>query len=156
MTRRTMSKTCKIASTAVLTGALAVGGAAMATPAMAAPAAAPAASASGAANVNFDPVAIGNAIRDAVNDQDDRGGAVRAALDVASAQSGVNVAVANKNQDVSSSGEVWAEHLDIKGGSYVVYFYDREGSIENNGDGGWINWGFKGTFDRDGQTVTFH
>ncbi len=152
----------KVITTTAAVGALGLGGIAVAAPAQAAVPAEPVGSqisqqesVSGDVSLSFDPVAVANAIKDAVNDQSDRGGAVRAALDVASAQSKVNVAIANKDQDTTSQGEVWAEHLDIKGGNYVVYFYDREGSITNNGDGGWINWGFKGVYDRNDNVVTF-
>ncbi|MCY9402193.1 stress response protein YvgO, partial [Bacillus haynesii] len=30
----------------------------------------------------------------------------------------------------------------------------ESGQFTNQGDGGWINWAFKGWFDRNGQNVT--
>ncbi|MGJ9412884.1 hypothetical protein ACHAAC_09260 [Aeromicrobium sp. CF4.19] len=36
----------------------------------------------------------------------------------------------------------------------VVVF--ESGTVTNNGDGGYINWAFRGWFDRDGMTVNFH
>ncbi|MFP3821487.1 stress protein, partial [Bacillus sp. SIMBA_008] len=32
----------------------------------------------------------------------------------------------------------------------------EDGSFTNKGDGGWINWAFRGWFDRDGDHVEFH
>lgn len=150
------SKTAKLLAGTALAGASLT---AVALPAHAADAAAPApssaasADAGGSVNVNLDPVAIGNAIADAVNDQSDRGGAVRAALDVGYLNDGnpdrLTVAVVNKNQDISVEGEVaHAESIDIKGGSYVIYWFSGPGKVTNNGDGGWLNWGVRGNMER--------
>ncbi|MCY9376009.1 hypothetical protein MOF34_12935 [Bacillus sp. T17B1] len=32
----------------------------------------------------------------------------------------------------------------------------EDGSFTNKGDGGWINWAFRGWFDRDDSTVETH
>ena len=37
---------------------------------------------------------------------------------------------------------------------YGIWVFES-GQFTNQGDGGWINWAFKGWFDRNGQTVTF-
>ncbi|GAA1490666.1 hypothetical protein [Brachybacterium sacelli] len=154
------SKTAKLLAGTVVAGASIT---AVALPAQAAQAAAPAPSSAAAdvggdVSVNLDPVAIGNAIADAVNDQDDRGGAVRAALDVGYLNDGnpdrLTVAVVNKNQDISVEGEVaHAEPIDIKGGSYVIYWFSGPGKVTNNGDGGWINWGVRGNMERTSDDV---
>ncbi|MFE5511962.1 hypothetical protein ACFQ9J_15290 [Streptomyces sp. NPDC056529] len=39
-------------------------------------------------------------------------------------------------------------------GTYRVIAFES-GTFTNHGDGGWINRGFKGWFDRDGGSVTF-
>lgn len=56
---------------------------------------------------------------------------------------------------------------DLKGiVSDAVYHYSGypdfrvvafdSGTVTNKGDGGWLNWAFRGWFDRDGMTVHFH
>ncbi|GGL06688.1 hypothetical protein JOE58_001837 [Curtobacterium luteum] len=144
----------KLATGTAITGAV-IAGAFVAAPAQAAE---PAPSSSmadvgGSVNVNLDPVAIVNAIADAVNDQSDRGGAVQAALDVGYRNAGnpdrLTVAVVNKNQDITVEGDVAdAQSIDIKGGNYVIYWFKGAGKITNNGDGGWLNWGAFGNIER--------
>lgn len=156
------TKTAKLLAGTALAGAsiAAVAVPANAAPAQAAPAP-PAASSTevgAGVDVSLDPVAIGNAIKDAVNDQKDRGGAVRAAMDVGFYNEAnpdrLTVAVVNKNQDINVEGEIAnAEHIDIKGGSYVVYWFSGPGKITNNGDQGWINWGAQGNIDRQDNVI---
>jgi len=100
-------------------------------------------------SVTLDPVAIVGAISAAVNDQGDRSGAVLAALDVGYYNAGnpdrLTVAVVNKNQDIAVEGSIVdAQPIDIKGGSYVIYWFDGPGKVTNNGDGGYLNWGVLG------------
>jgi len=104
-------------------------------------------------SVTLDPVAIVGAISAAVNDQGDRSGAVLAALDVGYYNAGnpdrLTVAVVNKNQDIAVEGSIVdAQPIDIKGGSYVIYWFDGPGKVTNNGDGGWLNWGVFGNIER--------
>ncbi|EFG46475.1 hypothetical protein HMPREF0183_2197 [Brevibacterium mcbrellneri ATCC 49030] len=110
-------------------------------------------SGSGNVNVNFDPVAIVDSIVAAVNDQDDRSGAVKAATEVGYYSKDnpdrMSVAVVNKNQDIQVSGEIAdAKNIDIKGGNYVIYWFSGPGQVVNNGDGGWLNWGTYGNIER--------
>ncbi|MGU3409506.1 hypothetical protein ACLBWP_05310 [Microbacterium sp. M1A1_1b] len=157
------SKTVKTLAGTALGGAM-IAGALVAAPAQAAEPA-PTASASssvggsGNVNVNLDPVAIVNAIKDAVNDQSDRGGAVQAALDVGYWNAGnpdrLTVAVVNKNQDITVEGDVAdAQSIDIKGGNYVIYWFKGPGKITNNGDGGWLNWGAFGNIVRTDNVIS--
>lgn len=100
-------------------------------------------------SVTLDPLAIVSAISAAVNDQGDRSGAVLAALDVGYYNAGnpdrLTVAVVNKNQDITVEGSIVdAQPIDIKGGSYVIYWFDGPGKVTNNGDGGYLNWGVLG------------
>lgn len=64
------------------------------------------------------------------------------------------IAVKNFN-DLSFSGVSGLEHLAVVDG--VDIFSIKNGTIINNGDGGWKNWGFAGTYDRekDSKEVTF-
>ncbi|OIH97537.1 MULTISPECIES: hypothetical protein [unclassified Curtobacterium] len=150
------SKSVKLFAGTALSGAV-IAGALVAAPAQAVePAPAPSSSTAdlgGNVNVNLDPVALVNAIKDAVNDQGDRGGAVQAALDVGYWNAGnpdrLTVAVVNKNQDITVEGDVAdAQSIDIKGGNYVIYWFKGAGRITNNGDGGWLNWGAFGNIER--------
>lgn len=147
-------KSLTFATGTAITGA-AIAGALVAAPAQAAEPAPSSSTADigGSVSVNLDPVAIVNAIADAVNDQSDRGGAVQAALDVGYWNAGnpdrLTVAVVNKNQDISVQGDVAdAQSIDIKGGNYVIYWFKGPGTITNNGDGGWLNWGAFGNIER--------
>lgn len=158
------SKTAKSLAGTALAGAsiAAVAGPASAAPAPAAPApaatSAPSTEVGGGVNVNLDPVAIGNAVKDAINDQKDRGGKVRAALDVGFYNENnpdrLTVAVVNKNQDINVEGEIaHAENVDIQGGAYVIYWFSGPGKVTNNGDQGWINWGVQGNIDRQDNVI---
>lgn len=147
---------------ATAVGGLVVTGAFVAGPAQAAEPA-PSESSSftggGNVNVNLDPVAIVNAIKDAVNDQGDRNGAVQAALDVGYWNAGnpdrLTVAVVNKNQDIAVEGEVAdAQSIDIKGGNYVIYWFSGPGRITNNGDGGYLNWGAFGNIVKTDNVIS--
>ncbi|MEU8624268.1 hypothetical protein [Streptomyces sp. NPDC048669] len=64
------------------------------------------------------------------------------------------IAVKNFN-DFSFSGVSGLEHLAVVDG--VDIFSVKNGTVINNGDGGWKNWGFTGTYDRDKDSneVTF-
>jgi hypothetical protein len=166
---QTMSKptstTTRVIATAALGGSLiaALGGFA-AAPALAAEQAAPDPKTSAAASpitgsVSLDPVAIVNAINVAVNDQRDRNGAVQAALDVGYYNAGnpdrLTVAVVNKNQDIYVEGAIVdAKPINIKGGSYVIYWFNGPGKVTNNGDGGFLNWGVLGNSVKNGNVIS--
>jgi hypothetical protein len=159
------STTTRIIATAALGGGMiaALGGFA-AAPAQAAEQPAPDPKTSAAASpitgsVSLDPVAIVNAINVAVNDQRDRNGAVQAALDVGYYNAGnpdrLTVAVVNKNQDIYVEGAIVdAKPIAIKGGSYVIYWFNGPGKVTNNGDGGFLNWGVLGNSVKDGNVIS--
>ncbi|KZC94571.1 MULTISPECIES: hypothetical protein [Clavibacter] len=161
------STTTRIAATAALGGGMiaALGGFA-AAPALAAEAPAPDPKTSAATSpitgsVTLDPVAIVNAINVAVNDQRDRNGAVQAALDVGYYNAGnpdrLTVAVVNKNQDIYVEGAIAdAKPIAIKGGSYVIYWFNGPGKVTNNGDGGFLNWGVLGNSVKNGNVISIN
>ncbi|MFC8077813.1 hypothetical protein ACFUN8_20005 [Streptomyces sp. NPDC057307] len=66
-----------------------------------------------------------------------------------------NIIAVKSFNDLSFSGVSGVEHLAVVDG--VDVFAVDEGTIVNNGDGGWQNWGFTGTYDHaDGsKEVTF-
>ena len=47
---------------------------------------------------------------------------------------------------------------NVSGSGYPTFkvLVFSSGTFTNHGDGGWINWAFRGWFDRNGMTVHFH
>ncbi|MER8232098.1 stress protein [Streptomyces sp. NPDC094049] len=90
---------------------------------------------------------------------DDRGTFVQQAVDkVFDAAGGqYNVMVFNLSQGYEDSLGSVKLYANVKFGSvyYGVWIFGAGGTFKNTGDGGWINWGFKGWFNRNGGTVTF-
>lgn len=157
-----MNKTARrITATASLSAVLITGGGvatAMAQPAQAAAPVATADESSGTAvnfsttaSLNIDPVAIANAISGAVNDKNDRGAIVRAALDTAYYNSGgKNVAVVNQEVEFEKnfpSDKTAVANFEKNGKTYSIFIFEGPGSLENKGDGGWINWGALGNLN---------
>ncbi|MCD7034017.1 stress protein [Metabacillus sp. GX 13764] len=110
--------------------------------------------------VSIDPVAIGNAIADAVKSAQNRDGFVKAAREKAfyAADEKMNVMVMNTSQDYDDTGLNGVQYFDTAeydGVTYGIWVFE-DGKFVNNGDGGYINWAFRGWFDRDGGTVNFH
>ncbi|WP_281156418.1 hypothetical protein [Streptomyces sp. HYC2] len=68
---------------------------------------------------------------------------------------GTNIIAVKSFNDLSFSGVSGLEHLAVVHG-VDVFSIDR-GTISNNGDGGWQNWGFAGNFERaeGSKEVTF-
>ncbi|MEV8352254.1 hypothetical protein ACFVTT_31800 [Streptomyces niveus] len=66
-----------------------------------------------------------------------------------------NIIAVKSFNDISFSGVSGIEHLAVVDG--VNVFAVDEGTIVNNGDGGWQNWGFTGfyDYDPDEKQVTF-
>ncbi|MFC9749370.1 hypothetical protein [Streptomyces niveus] len=66
-----------------------------------------------------------------------------------------NIIAVKSFDDISFSGVSGIEHLAVVDG--VNVFAVDEGTIVNNGDGGWQNWGFTGfyDYDPDEKQVTF-
>ncbi|MEV4995800.1 hypothetical protein [Streptomyces niveus] len=66
-----------------------------------------------------------------------------------------NIVAVKSFNDISFSGVSGIEHLAVVDG--VNVFAVDEGTIVNNGDGGWQNWGFTGfyDYDPDEKQVTF-
>ncbi|MEU0523795.1 hypothetical protein [Streptomyces niveus] len=67
-----------------------------------------------------------------------------------------NIIAVKSFNDLSFTGVSGLEHLAVVDG--VDVFAIDEGTITNNGDGGWQNWGFTGTFEHaeDSKEVTFN
>ncbi|MFD4376641.1 hypothetical protein [Streptomyces sp. NPDC058486] len=101
--------------------------------------------------------AVENALKSI--DTDDRSTYVQQAVDkVFDAAGGqYNVMVFNLSQGYENSLHNVKLYANVRFGNiyYGVWIFGAGGTFKNTGDGGWINWGFKGWFNRDGGTVTF-
>lgn len=109
-------------------------------------------------NVNVDALGVAQAISDAVHSDQDRGAFVKNLMESTyySAGQQYNVMVFNLGQDyqeqfngVQFYGSVMYQNL-----TFGIWAFES-GDFTNQGDGGWINWAFKGSFSRDGNTVHF-
>jgi len=120
-----------------------------------------------AAAVNFDIDVNGliNTIAGAISASKDRGAFVRSTLDKVryyrmkngrQVISDYNVMVFNRQVRHSSRlrGVELYRDFQYQGITYGVWIFDS-GWFRNEGDGGWINWAFSGSFDRDGGYVKF-
>ncbi|GAA1774241.1 hypothetical protein [Streptomonospora arabica] len=100
---------------------------------------------------------VGRAIS-AIN-EDNRGEFVRRAVDEAFEASGgrYNVILMNLSQGYEERLESKRLYANVRWGSINYGLWIAEaGEFTNTGDGGYINWGFRGWFDREGNTVRFH
>lgn len=110
-------------------------------------------------SMNVDVLGIGQAIASKVNADQNREGFVKNLMETSFHEAGgnYNVMVFNLSQDyeerftgVQLYGS--ATYGDVVYGIWVF----EEGEFTKKGDGGWINWAFKGFFDRNGDYVKFH
>ncbi|MTH51869.1 stress protein [Bacillus mangrovi] len=111
-----------------------------------------------AAEIPVDPVAIGEAIADAVKTADNRSGFVKGAMENAFYAAGQqhNVMVMNLSQgyDEQLNGVKFFETVEYDGVTFGVWVFE-DGKFTNEGDGGYINWSFRGWFERNDRTVEF-
>ena len=65
--------------------------------------------------------------------------------------------VFNLQQDYDTDIRNTAEYfkrVEYDGIPYGIWIFEK-GTFTNKGDGGWINWGFYGNFERDGKDCDF-
>jgi hypothetical protein len=105
---------------------------------------------------------VGVEIQKAVVQAKNRHGFVRQVMEVAAApvQGKYNVLVFNTSQPYENrlGGVQRAIPVNYAGVPYVVWIF-KNGTFVNKGDGGYINWAFKGNFKRSGKqghTVNFY
>ncbi|MCP9944802.1 stress protein [Streptomyces somaliensis] len=169
--RRTTTLTALALTTAVLTGAAALPAQAAERPAVpaAASSTAPAAPEGGpeaagksvTVNVSMDQLGRGRAIADALRsiDTDDRGAFVQKAVDKAFEAAGGwhNVMLFNLSQNYDDRFQGTRLYANVKWGNihYGLWVFES-GEFTNKGDGGWINWGFRGWYERNGGHVKFN
>ncbi|MFD6358924.1 RICIN domain-containing protein [Streptomyces roseolus] len=59
-------------------------------------------------------------------------------------------------RDVAFQGDVeYSSPNSREDQTFRIWIFSGGGSFTNHGDGGWINWGFYGLWDRSGSTVDF-
>ncbi|WP_353856356.1 stress protein [Bacillus sp. Bos-x628] len=109
-------------------------------------------------NINFDVLGIANAIINAANANTNREGFVKGLMESAfyAAGSRYNVMVFNLSQGYEThfNGVKTFATVRYGGLTYGVWVFES-GSFTNKGDGGYINWAFRGWFDRNGGFVNF-
>ncbi|MEU5209511.1 stress protein [Streptomyces sp. NPDC020742] len=159
----------KSVATAALCAALTAAGAAFPSTAMAAPAAAAAAagespvSVGANANVNFniDVLGIANKIEASIKTAQNREGFVKNLRESAFYAAGgqYNVMVHNLSQGYEDhlNGVKAYGSATYDGVIYGIWVFE-DGEFTNQGDGGYINWAFRGWFDRpdNGGYVKFY
>ncbi|MEH6891242.1 hypothetical protein V7024_16350 [Bacillus sp. JJ864] len=110
-------------------------------------------------NVNVDVLGIADRIRDAVNANANRSGFVKNVMESTfySAGQRYNVMVFNLNQGYVEQfrGVKFYGSTNYNGTIYGIWVFE-DGEFTNEGDGGWINWAFKGWFDRNDKHVKFY
>lgn len=108
--------------------------------------------------VGVDVLGIAGAIASSVNASQNREGLVKGLMKEAYFKAGqkYNVMVFNLNQnyDENFNGVKFFAKTNYNGITYGIWAFES-GDFTNQGDGGWINWAFKGQFDRNGSHVKF-
>ena len=109
-------------------------------------------------NVNIDALGIAQAISDAANSDQDRGAFVKNLMESTyySAGQRYNVMVFNLGQNYQEqfNGVQFYSSAIYQNLTFGIWAFES-GDFTNQGDGGWINWAFKGSFSQDGNTVHF-
>ncbi|MFF5448015.1 stress protein [Streptomyces sp. NPDC012888] len=101
---------------------------------------------------------IYNIVNEAIERGQNRSGYVKSLMEGAFYESGqrYNVMVINNanHHTANLHGVVYDAKVSGIHGTYRVLVFES-GQFTNHGDGGWINWAFRGWFDRDGGYVNF-
>ncbi|ALC81242.1 hypothetical protein [Bacillus gobiensis] len=113
----------------------------------------------GSLNVDVDVLGIADRINEAVKSEQNRPGWVKNVMETTFYASGqkYNVMVFNLNQeyDYQFNDVQFYGSAVYDGITYGIWVF-KDGSFDNKGDGGWINWTFRGWFDRTDNHVDFH
>jgi hypothetical protein len=114
-------------------------------------------------NVELNPLEIGQAIANAVNTANNREAVVKNAVNTAwfQGRGKYNVMVFNLRQNYYWQVQPDASRtaygsFNYGGITFGVWMFKGEATFQSQGDGGWINWGFYGAFDRNGGNVKFY
>lgn len=106
-------------------------------------------------SIQIDPLEIGKAIANAVNASQNREGFVKNLMETTFYEAGqkYNVMVCNLNQDYQDAFNnvvFYASAVYPSDGVTFGIWAFRDGEFTLNGDGGYINWAFRGNFERVG------
>lgn len=105
---------------------------------------------------SVNPVELGNTINDAIKTSRNRSGFVKGVMQSAYYNVGkqkYNVMVFNLSQDHDATklkGVKAFKTANYDGVTYGIWIF-KSGEFINKGHGGWINWAFKGRFQRTGK-----
>lgn len=109
-------------------------------------------------DIGIDVLGIGQAIGGAISSAENRDAFVKNVLNTVWYGAGerYNVMVFNLNVDHEErlSGVQFYGSVNYDGIIYGIWVFES-GTFENKGDGGYINWAFRGWFERDGGYVKF-
>lgn len=110
-------------------------------------------------NASVDVLGISKAISDAVHSGQDRASFVKNLMESTFYEAGqqYNVMVFNlgQNYDDRFQGVKFYGSAQYQNLIFGIWAFES-GEFTNQGDGGWINWAFRGWFDRHDKHVIFH
>ncbi len=111
--------------------------------------------------IPVDPLAIGQAIAGAVQAANGREAFVKDTLErmVSQTRGQYNVMVFNLGQGFEFNpdfSKTYYTSVNYNGTIYGIWIFRGPVHFQNKGDGGWINWGMYGSFQRDGNSVQFN
>ncbi|MEI2580607.1 hypothetical protein [Scytonema sp. PRP1] len=111
-------------------------------------------------DVSVDVLGIAQAIASAINADQGRDGFVKNLMETTFYAAGqrYNVMVFNLSQEYDDRFNGVAFYGSAVWGGSITYgiWAFESGEFTNKGDGGWINWAFRGWFDRNGGYVKFN
>jgi len=116
-------------------------------------------------NLNIDVNAlirdIANTVNSLVNGNADREAFVKTLLEtvISSTRGQHNVMIFNMRQGFDFNPDrsrSWFTSQSYQGILFGIWVFAGPVRFVNQGDGGWINWGFYGSFNRNGGTVDFN
>ncbi len=111
-------------------------------------------------SISIDVMQVIDAVARAIGDKADREAFVKSLLDqLASMTNGqANIMIFNREQNCEFNPDYnrtsYGQSV-FNGIIYGAWVFCGGERFVNQGDGGWINWGFYGSFDREGNTVQF-
>jgi hypothetical protein len=104
---------------------------------------------------------IANAIADAIHQNAQREAFVKTLLETVTSSIGGshNIMIFNMQQGFEFNPDwssTWFTSETYAGIQFGIWVFRGPVQFVNQGDGGWINWGFFGVFDRNGGVADFH
>jgi hypothetical protein len=112
-------------------------------------------------DVNARITSITDAINAAINGNQEREAFVKTLLETVTSNinGSHNIMIFNMQQGFDFNPDwqwTWFTSDSYQGIVFGIWVFRGPTQFVNQGDGGWINWGFYGSFNRDGGTVVFN